>query len=79
MDRIFDVAEISVPSAHVGRRRLETMLTVSARTLPEASARGLRRILVRCPGEPVAVEAMTIAEPDRRLRNSARSSCTGTC
>jgi len=64
---LFDVAAIGAASGDPGGRRAETIVTVRARSLPDAAARAMRRVLRRCPGEVLAIDAMTIGEADRRL------------
>lgn len=64
---LFDVAAIGATTGTPRGRRLETTMTVRAKALPDAAECGILRVLRRCPGEVLAVEAMTIAEADRRL------------
>lgn len=54
-------------SGHVGGRRLETTLTVSARNPPEGAARAIEIVTSKVPGKVIAIEVMTTEEQDRRL------------
>lgn len=67
-EALFAAAEVGgVAAGTVGARELETTLTVTAADLPAAAERAIARITELVAGEIIAVEAMTIAEADRRL------------
>lgn len=66
---LFDVAAIGgVSCGKRGGRRLETTLTVRAKSALGAAARGIELVSARAPGEVISVNAMTIAEADRRVQ-----------
>lgn len=54
-------------SGSPGTHALSATLTVDADSMPEAAARALELITGVAPGQPVAVEVMTVDEHDRRL------------